>query len=97
MKAQRINKQVMPGKKGKSKMQKKREKSQMYATSFSYLIPFVFDLITAVTFTLQVLTGKKKGRFCVAITFGRILILCASTIWDKKVCNSHGFNIAILN
>lgn len=54
-------------------MENKRGKSRTYATSFSYLISFVFDLITAVIFTFQVSIKLKEKRKA----------LCNYNIWEN--------------
>lgn len=54
-------------------MENKRGKSRKYATSFSYLISFVFDLITAVIFTFQVSIKLKEKRKA----------LCNYNIWEN--------------
>lgn len=54
-------------------MENKRGKSQTYATSFSYLISFVFDLIPAVIFTFQVSIKLKEKRKA----------LCNYNIWEN--------------
>lgn len=52
-------------------MKSRTEKSQIYLTCFSYLISFVFNLITVI-FTLQVLIKLKKEK-----------ALCSNNIWKN--------------